>query len=155
MGRQPQLLTPATLRQLNCWCCLIAAVRSSPFSRLRRSCRVHGCLRGQHRLPHDGASREELSKWTTHSVELTVQHQQRNSSAPRPDRTFQALRSRALCGTLCCKPGIRIKEFTVLEHRVHDHRQLAGHSHGSSFKADALLELEPPSPEAAVGQTTS
>lgn len=26
--------------------------------------RVHGCLRGQHRSPHDGASRDEPSMWT-------------------------------------------------------------------------------------------
>ncbi len=36
-------------------------------------CRVHGCLRGQHRSPHDGASRDEPSMWTTHFAESAVQ----------------------------------------------------------------------------------
>lgn len=61
---------------------------------------VHGCLRGRQQSPHDGASREEPSMWTTtHSAGSAVQPHQRNGSAHVPAGTFQALR--------CCRLFVR------------------------------------------------
>lgn len=62
------------------------------LSRRYGRCRVHGCLRGRHRSPHDGASRGEPSMWMTHFAETAVQPHQRNGSAHVPAGTPQALR---------------------------------------------------------------
>jgi hypothetical protein len=51
---------------------------------------------------------------------------------------------------LCDGSGIRIEEFTSLKHRKHDNRQLARHSHGSSFEADSLPKLQTPRAQSAV-----
>lgn len=45
---------------------------------------------------------------------------------------------------LRCGSCIRIEELASLEHRVHDHRQLARHGHGGSFEANPLPELMTP-----------
>jgi hypothetical protein len=47
--------------------------------------------------------------------------------------------------------GIRIEQLAGLKHRVHYYRQFAGHSHGSSFEADPLPELQTPCAQSAVG----
>lgn len=57
---------------------------------LRRGCRVQGCLRGQHRLPHDGASRGEPSMYSTHSAEPAVRPHLAEWLCPRPGRDVSA-----------------------------------------------------------------
>lgn len=52
---------------------------------------------------------------------------------------------------LRCGSCIRIKELAGFKHRMHYHRQFARHSHGSSFEADPLPELETPCPQGALG----
>ena len=52
---------------------------------------------------------------------------------------------------LCGGSGIWIKQFAGFEHRMHYHRQFACHSHGSSFEADPLPELQTPRAQSAVG----
>lgn len=49
---------------------------------------------------------------------------------------------------LLCGSCIRIKELAGFKHRMHYHRQFARHSHGGSFEADPLPELETPCPQA-------
>jgi len=56
-------------------------------------------------------------------------------------------RYRDLCGGF----GIRIKQLAGLKHRMHYYRQFAGYSHGSSFEADPLSELQAPCAQSAVG----
>ena len=56
-------------------------------------------------------------------------------------------RYRDLCGGF----GIRIKQLAGLKHRMHYYRQFAGHSHGSSFEADPLSELQAACAQSAVG----
>lgn len=52
---------------------------------------------------------------------------------------------------LCGGSSIRIKELAGLKHRMHYNRQFARHSHGSSFEADPLPELQTPRAQSAVG----
>jgi hypothetical protein len=52
---------------------------------------------------------------------------------------------------LCNGSGIRIEQLAGLEHRMHYYRQFARHSHGSSFEADPLSELQTPCAQSAVG----
>lgn len=52
---------------------------------------------------------------------------------------------------LLCGSCIRIKELAGFKHRMHYHRQFARHSHGGSFEADPLPELETPCPQGALG----
>jgi len=51
---------------------------------------------------------------------------------------------------LCGSSSIRIKQLAGFKHRMHYYRQFARHSHGSSFEADPLPELQPPRAEGAV-----
>jgi hypothetical protein len=51
---------------------------------------------------------------------------------------------------LCGGSGIRIEQLAGLKHRMHYYRQFARHSHGSSFEADPLPELQTPCAQCAV-----
>lgn len=111
---------------------------------------MHGCLRGRHEPPHDRASRDEPSMWTTHFAGSAVQPHQRNGSAHVPAGTPQCSgceRYRDLCGG----SGLRIEELAGLKHRMHYNRHFARHSHGSSFEAESLPELQTPRAQSAVG----
>ena len=52
---------------------------------------------------------------------------------------------------LCNGSGIRIEQLAGLKHRMHYYRKFARHSHGSSFEADPLSELQTPCAQSAVG----
>jgi hypothetical protein len=52
---------------------------------------------------------------------------------------------------LCGGSSIRIKQLAGLKHRMHYYRQFARHSHGSSFEADPLSELQTPRAQSAMG----
>lgn len=63
-------------------------------------CRVHGCLRGRHQAPHDGATQHEPSMWTTHSAEAAMQLHQRNGSAHVPGEQFDSDAEESWLGNL-------------------------------------------------------
>jgi hypothetical protein len=44
-----------------------------------------------------------------------------------------------------------VKQLAGFKHRMHYYRQFARHSHGSSFEADPLPELQTPRAQSAVG----
>lgn len=46
---------------------------------------------------------------------------------------------------------VRVEELAGFEHRMHYYGQFARHSHGGTFEADPLPELEAPCPQGAVG----
>ena len=89
--------------------------------------------------------------WTTHFAESAVQQHQRNGSAHVPagaPRRSGSERYPDLCGS---GSSIRIEQLAGLKHRMHYNRQFARHSHGSSFEADPLSELQTPCAQSAVG----
>ena len=103
---------------------------------------MHGCLRGRHEPPHDGASRDEPSMWTTHLL-----NQQCNSisgMARLTSRQGHLRRSGSeAIGTYAAAPAVRIEHLAGLKHRMHCNRQFARHGHGSSFEADSLRSFRP------------
>lgn len=109
--------------------------------------RVHGCLRGQHRSPHDGAcgtslqcGRRTLLSQGCNPISGMARLTSRQGPLGRSDsQRYPDLR----CGSF--------KELAGFKHRMHYHRQFARHSHGSSFEADPLPELETPCPQGALG----
>lgn len=60
---------------------------------------------------------------------------------------LNAIRKLSRCGSC-----IWIEELTCLEHRMHDHRQFARHSHGGPFEANPLPEHETPCAQVAAGR---
>ncbi len=88
--------------------------------------------------------------WTTHFAESAVQQHQRNGSAHVPAGTPWRSGSERY-PDLCGGSNIRIEQLAGLKHRMHYYRQFARHSHGSSFEADPLPELQTPRAQSAVG----
>lgn len=88
--------------------------------------------------------------WTTHFAETAVQPSAEWLGS-RPGRDVSGAQIlNAIRKISCCGACISIKELTGLEHRMHYHRQFARHSHGSSFEANPLPELDAPRAQAAV-----
>ena len=73
---------------------------------------MHGCLRGRHWPPHDGASRDEPSMWTTHFAGSAVQQHQRNGSAHVPAGT--PFRVPNAIGTYAAAPAFGLNSSPVL-----------------------------------------
>lgn len=106
-------------------------------------CRVHGCLRGRHQAPHDGATQHEPSMWTTHSARRrcnSINGMARLTSRQGRFKRSVIERYRMLCRHACS----RIEELPGFQHGVHDDSQLSRDSHGSSFEANSLAQLKPP-----------
>lgn len=76
--------------------------------------RVHGCLRGQHRSPHDGDSRDEPSMWTTHFAESAVQPHQRIGSAHVPGRDASGVQILNAIRIYAVAPAFGLKSSPVL-----------------------------------------
>jgi hypothetical protein len=75
---------------------------------------VHGCLRGRHQPPHDGASRGEPSTWTTLFAEFAVQQHQRNWLGSRPGRDTLGVRVLSAIGTYSPAPAFGLNSWPIL-----------------------------------------
>ena len=65
---------------------------------------------------------------------------------PRPGRDASSVRNpNAIRWTSGCSSWLRREDLAGLEHRMHDHRQFAGHGDGGA------LETEPPCAQTAFG----
>lgn len=101
-------------------------------------CREHGRLRGRHRSPHYGASRDSPS-----NVCLARSEQTRGATVLTewtslgPGRDASSRRGRYRAGKLGggCRP---VKELTGAQHRMHDDGEFAGDSDSGTFEADLL-----------------
>ena len=98
----------------------------------------------------------ELRKTSLQCGRRTLLSQQCNSINGMARLTSRQGRLRRSSGSerypnLCGGSGIRIKQLAGLKHRMHYYRQFARHSHGSSFEADPLPELQTPRAQSAVG----
>ncbi len=94
------------------WGCLIATGASIAIF-CKQRCRVHGCLRGRHRSPHDGASQHEPSMWLTHSAETAMQPHQRNGSAHVPAGTPSSAQLMSAIRYYAVTPAVGLKNSPV------------------------------------------
>lgn len=74
--------------------------------------------------------------WTTHFAESVVQSHQRNGSAHVPARDTLSVEALSAIGD---GSGCELEKLASFEHCMHYNRQLARHSHSSSFEAKFFL----------------